>query len=178
MKKVLFIPCLLIILSCSDTDSMRIKLGENFYLDYAPSGHAIITDSIRRYFIDSEIIAWNFDSIFIIAKQKPFLSIADSIKRQYHDIRHDRLDALYQKTEKYVYWIIDKREGLENDSTDRKLSCSLKGPFSYADYWMHRKDLDVPEALKLLKTEKKHFDSPVHALIYYLFNSPRKTVVE
>jgi len=154
------IPILILSYSCSESE-YPMKIGDNYFFIYCPSwGYANITDSREVIIIKMEVVAWNYDSTFIIAKQKPFREIYDSILVVYPNIPSDKMDKLYHATEKYYYWIVDKREELDseliflrNGMPSRKYFGSVNGPYSYEKYWERRKEIGVPDTLKLLETD-------------------------
>jgi len=173
---------LYLIQSCNEVE-YPIKLGGIYFLFHNSWGHTTIIDTSRAYIIPSEIVAWNIDSVFIIAKQKPFQYIMDSLRLENISSAIIR-DKYYKNSELYNYWIIDKRKeseyyydydlrGIVRISTD-----VIFGPLTYEEYWEKRKELNVSDTLKLKESEKGSFDSPIHYLFYKWFNSPRETVIE
>jgi hypothetical protein len=162
-------------------EPQKLHLGNSYYLMYNSSWRlAEIIYESNPIIIDMEIVAWNFDSTFIIVKQKPFFSILDSISAKYPNLPLNKQLELYDAVEIYNYWIIDKRVKLECDTIKKRYDGIVYGPFSKKDYLEKRKELNVPYSLKLLKTEKKSFDSPIHYLLYKWFCIPpaRERVVE
>ncbi len=161
-----------------ETEEMQI--GDDYYFTYDPSwGYSEIVD-LNIVVIDMEIVAWNFDSTFIIAKQKPFRNISDSIYNINANTNYNELTKLYNESKIYNYWIIDKREELLWDTINRRHTGSVKGPFTYEKYLEKRRELGVPDSLKLRETEKGSFDGLFDALFYEWFYSPtaRERIVE
>jgi hypothetical protein len=172
---VLFLLVLILAQACEQKYPM--KIGENYFLNYdGPWGYAWILDSINIAIIDIEIVAWNYDSTFIIAKQKPFRSIFDSIRTKYPNTSLTFRDKLYKGTKIYYYWIIDKRKPCYFDEENCEyIKESVEGPFTREKYWEKRRELGVPDSLRLLEAEKgKGFDD----LFYFWYGSPRERVVE
>ena len=100
--KIFLLFGLLLVQSCEQKYPM--KMGGNYYLDYNHSwGLVRIIGENNEITVNMEVVAWNFDSIFIITKQKPFWEIMDSIQIQYPNTSLDKEKRLYNKTEKYYY---------------------------------------------------------------------------
>jgi len=167
--------------SCED-GIPTIKIGENYFMYYDNRGHDLILDSRNTVIIKPQIVAWNFDSTFIIAKQKPFDSIFESIRLKHPNTSLKFREKIYNESNMYNYWIIDKRKELDSyyDGKARRYIGAVAGPFTYEEYWEKRRELNVPDSLKLLEAEKNVFDTPVHYLLYKWFYSPpaRERVVE
>ena len=132
----------------------RIQLGNDYYLTLDPSwGYPLITDTNNNGIICMEIVSWNFDSIFIIVKQKPFFQIYDSISNKHSKMSATEKDVLYKKIQQFNYWIIDKRK--ETFSFDEINSSELVnnryGPFTYEEYLKKRRELNMPDSFQLKK---------------------------
>jgi len=169
---------LLLMQSCEEKPP--IKLGNNYFLDYSSWGHAIITDSTGGWLIYSQIVAWNYDSIFIIAKQKPFYEISDSILMRHPNTSLTFRDKLYNETEIYNYWIIDKRKEIDSyyDGRIWRYTKGVYGPITYEEYWEKRKEFNVPDSLKLRASEQGSFANPLDYWIYKWTTKPREQIVE
>ena len=182
MKKlklfILFIPVLLLFQSCGDS-KYPIQLGDVYYLTGDGSwGYPRIYVG-NLVIIDMEIVAWNYDSIFIIAKQKPFRDIFDSLRFEYPNTSAKFRDKLYEETEIYNYWIIDKGGDFYwDEENSKRINESVKGPFTYEEYWEKRRELGVSDTLKLKKAEKMSFKSPIDWWIYERTNKDREEIVE
>jgi len=177
--KIIVLSSLLLTQSCERKYS--IEIGDNYIINYDSRGNTVVTDKKRTYIIDSQIVAWNFDSTFIIAKQKPFDSIYESIRIKYPNAPSDYQERLYNNTEIFYYWIIDKRKDLYfyNDEKIRiRCTNAIDGPLTYEEYWERRKALNVPVSLQLREAEKVAFDSPFHFLFFRMTNKPREKIVE
>ena len=159
-----------------------IKLGGKYFLSDDSNGLPIITDTRSVTIINPQIVAWNFDSIFIIAKQKPYHSTHDSLRIKHPKTSLTYRERLYDKIEIYHYWIIDKRKDLDSyydEKTRRRIyTNAVEGPFTHEQYWERRRFLNVPDSLQLREAEKISFDSPIHYLFYKWTNKPRENVVE
>jgi len=167
--------------SCKEEPSE--KIGENYFLTYDGSwGHAMITDTRGIVLIGSQIIAWNFDSTFIIVKQKPFDGIFDSILMEHPNTQLNYREKLYNECHLYNYWIIDKREEIDSyydEKIRRRIyTGAVGGPYNYEKYWARRRELNVPDSLKLKEAERVSFPTPIHYLFYKWSNSPHEHDVE
>ena len=151
---LLIIPIMLLKNSCSES-KYPIKIGNDYFVDFCHLGYNTISDSNRTYIIYSEVVAWNYDSVFIIAKQKPCWEIFDSLRAIYPRNTVER-EHLYHNTEKYNYWIVDKRiERIYDYENHLYIQNSVNGPYSYEEYCERRKELGVPDSLKLIETERR-----------------------
>ena len=184
MKTIPFsLPLILILIfiqSCKEVE-YPIKLGGNYFISHDSEGRTVIIDTNRAHIIVAEIVAWNFDSIFITAKQKPYRFIMDSLEIEYPIGSSVIIEKkFYKKIELYNYWIIDKRveRHYYSDGSRRINKNAIKGPLTYEEYWEKRTELNVSDTLKLKESEKVSFDSPLHALLYKLKNKPREKIVE
>jgi hypothetical protein len=170
--------------SCSES-KYPIQIGDNYFIDYSDSwGYSMIIDTRNTIIIGCEIVAWNFDSTFIIAKQKPYDSIVKDIRIKFPEPTYDLIKKIYNETEIYNYWIIDKRRELDSYYDEknevRRYTNAVNGPFTYEQYWKKRREFGVSDSLVLLETERTTFPGPVHCLFYKWFYSPpaRERVVE
>jgi len=166
--------CLFLTQSCKEKPPLRI--GENYFLAYDGKGYACILDSVNRAIISPQIVAWNFDSIFIIVKQKPFYSIYDSIKKKYPNAKYYKKKKLYDECQIFNYWIIDKREEIDSyydEKIRRRIyRGAVGGPFNYDEYWTKRRELNVPDSLKLKEAERVSFQDPVDYWLHKWFYKP------
>ena len=183
-KTVIFVlQCLLLFLhSCDlsyrDAEMQGEKIIGNYYLSNINAyNKCVIQDYTRGRIIGYEVVAWNNDSIFIIAKQKPYRQITDSI---YNSPNPDymKVEKIYKEHKLYYYWIINTREEVEcySDTVNIKLiyTKGVYGPYSYEEYWEKRRELNVPDSLKLMaRKEVKHFK-----LLNDIFCKPEYIVVE
>jgi len=177
---------LFVLYACKGEWMKKWQIGDNYYFTYDSSwGFAYIMNTTHGIVINMEIVAWNYDSIFIIVKQKPFYSLSDSILMEHPNTPLAYREKLYKEYQLYNYWIIDKREEFEfyydeKNNLRRENAKAVLGPFTYDEYWAKRKELNVPDSLKLLESERNSFPSPIHSLFYDWFYKPpdRERVVE
>jgi hypothetical protein len=173
----IFLLLILIFASSCEEGQYPLKIGDNYYISHDPYGNCIIKGETNVILINSQIVAWNFDTIFIIAKQKPEYMINEIIFEKYPNIPYDKHKKIYDETDLYYYWIIDKSKELTYDTATREYT-NFFGPMTYEDYWEKRIELHVSDTLKLRQAEKISFDSPLHCFLYYRFNNPRENIVE
>lgn len=137
-------------------EANKVKIGNNYFIDYSINNYLVTLDE-NTIIIDDQIIAWNYDSTFIVAKQKPFAFLMDSLRLVYPNTVFFELKKIYDgiKIYNHNYWIIDKRIEKKYDKTDSVyIRNGLYGPLSYEKYLEKRKELGVPDSLKLKKTEE------------------------
>jgi len=183
MKNIKLVPLffltMLLLQSCKEEPPM--KLGGNYFLTTDGSwGHTIILDSTRGIIIGQQIVAWNYDSIFIIAKQKPFDELFDSISMKHPNTPLNYREKLYYESEINNYWIIDKRKEINSYYDGRKwrYTKGVYGPITYEEYWEKRREFNVPDSLTLRESERVSFGNPFEGLIYSWTHKPRETIVE
>jgi hypothetical protein len=184
MKKIaiifLFGLILFVFQSCEEKPPM--KLGNNYFLYTIGSWAPVIIDSTNCVIISRQIVAWNYDSIFIIVKQKPFDDIDDSILITHPDARYYEKKKLYEECQIFNYWIIDKRKDFEfydDEKGRRRRDINVViGPLTYEEYWAKRAELNVPDSLKLKEAERVSFPSPVHSWFYTWFYNAREREVD
>jgi len=177
-KTIFFIKALLMFLiqSCdlsySDEEMRGEKIGDsNYYLsDINYLLKWVIQDSTGGEVIGCEVVALNNDSVFIIAKQKPYHHIRDSIYKA-NPKAYMVFERLYNQSQLYHYWIIDTREEevyyIDYDIKAKiVLSSGEKGPFNYNEYWEKRRELGVPDTLRL-KYIEKHFMKRLSDFVSY-----------
>ena len=156
IKIFLLFVIFLLVQSCGDKEELRMELGGNYTLCLDGNYDRVIIDKRNVIVIESEVVAWNFDSVFIIAKQKPYHHIMDSLRREYPNlssyssILHEKF---YDKIEFYHYWIIDKRKKIDSyydKETKRRIYISaVAGTLTYEEYWDKRRELNVSDTLRL-----------------------------
>ena len=126
MKKKLTVILIAMLTSCNFSDeTTKISGGWTFAIE---GKHDKVISKGNKY-IPCEVVAYDDNDDFIIAKQKP-------MKECFF-----RMDTIihYPTTDSIFYWIIDHK---------RKL---FLGPLMYRDYFIKRKLLKVPQDLKLSK---------------------------
>jgi len=108
MKKRYFL-CLLILLS-SCKGKVPFRVGKNYILDNRVSGYFYLMNNQNTGIIDRDITKFDFDSIYIIAKQKPIDDIMNQIDKDYPGLRLNEELKLIEKSRLYNYWIINKKK--------------------------------------------------------------------
>jgi len=128
-----------------------MPVGKEYYI-YPYKGKNLINHKKGGILIDTDVVTWDFDSTHIIAKQKPFRDIMDTMQ----ETNYEKKRRIYKKSNIYHYWIIDKREELESyyDETIKKrvYTKGLYGPFTREEYWEKRRELGVQDSLRLRET--------------------------
>jgi hypothetical protein len=171
MKKaiIFLVGIIFLIQSCEeDFDPPMEYLGSNYYIYNKGWRQNYITYSKNLYVIGYGIIGYNYDSIFIIAKQKPFDRFIDSLKNINLYIRYEEERKLYKEYQTYHYWIINKIEEREKywDTINAQwiYTKGVYGPLSYERNKKKRRELNIPDSLRLRNTEKIRYKNIFHYL--------------
>jgi hypothetical protein len=97
-------------------------------------------------FISGHILHYAFDSIFVLAAQRPRDSVSGI-----ETMTHPKYQEAFEQSTFCQYWIIDKAKECIFDEKTRTYS-NVYGPYKREVYLTKRKELGVPDKLKL-KTE-------------------------
>ncbi len=124
---------LLILIGCAKFPD----LGDGYRLDYDGRSEICILDTKNTIIIDSRILDYAFNENFIIVSQRPW-DIFYSIPKANYKIRRE----LFKKSTFYQVYIIVKKKKL------------VLGPFNKEQYLLKKKELGIPEELKLSSIEK------------------------
>lgn len=168
---------LLLVQSCRQVEYPP-KLGGSYFIFHNGNNQRVIVDESNANIIEGEVIAWNFDSIFIIAKQKPYRYIMDSIENVNPKITFYKSQRIYKESKLYYYWIIDKREELNSyyNEKNRRRIYTNAGPYTYEEYLEKRKELNVSDTLRLKQPVISDF--LLINIFYDLFGSPPNRELE
>jgi len=146
----------LMVYSCEDDAT---DLGGGYKLDF--TGHFrdpyvfLIRSPLCGIVVDATVLEYAYDSLFIIASQRPW---NDSIipKNRQHAMNYDEKRKVFTKSTFRQYWIINKAEeckymgyigNLNSDS--RNIYSNVYGPFSLEEFLLKRKELGVSDSLVL-----------------------------
>jgi hypothetical protein len=139
---------IIITLFNSCTDASDKDLGSGYTLYIGDSYWTGILNSENTVVIESKIINYAHDSIFILASQRPWSSILGRDTMTYSESNKAFENSTFKQ-----YWIIDKIKECRNigfDSLNNIARYSnVFGPYSKEEYLIKRKELGVPEELKL-----------------------------
>jgi len=153
MKKfigILTITILSMITSCSE--QKYPDLGDGYKFDTGDGNSLAIVNSENTIMISMEILAYAFDSTFIIASQRPWdVPDVPGIKEMTYKQRNEA----FEKSTFRQYWIINKKAkneyksyiGSGNDK--RAIYSNVYGPFNKEEYLQKREELRVPKELQL-----------------------------
>jgi len=153
MKKIFIVIALLSILGGTCNPNYKTELGDGYYLDTYERNYHAICDSNRSIMISSSIVDYAYDSVFIIAKQKPY-EIIHRLYREIPNLRYDEAHRLYRESKEYYYWIINKKESnfFHYDPVSQQgYTENVYGPFKREEYLKQRVELGVPDSLRLEK---------------------------
>ena len=134
-KTLLFIPIILFVTGCSKFPS----IDKEYKFEYDPMSDICLLNNKNTYIINGNITKYNYDSIFIIFEQKPRDSITIKYIYEGSKITFNQLNKIFKESTFYQYWIINKT------------SHSVFGPYNNYNYLIKRKELGVPECLKLIE---------------------------
>ena len=143
---ILTIVILIIMASCSKYPD----LGEGYKLDSDGKYSLQIVNFENTVIVNAHIIEYAFDSTFILVSQRPWDSIPNI-----RTMNYTKSNKEFEKSTFLQYWIINKRERSEYTlDTLTKLArySNVYGPFKQDVYLTKKKELGVPDSLKL-KTE-------------------------
>lgn len=142
MKKNFSISAFFFLLITSGCKNLP-NLGNGYKLDYDGMYDLQIEDSINNVIVDGHILDYSFDSIFIIAAQRPRDSVP-GIK----SMTLRKYDKAFKKSTFRQYWIIDKtKKSIFDEKT--KTRSNVYGPYKKEVYLAKKKELGVPDNLKL-----------------------------
>jgi hypothetical protein len=144
-----------------------MNIGGNYFINYdSNSLLSVMHGEVNRWSggaieISGEVVSWDFDSVFIIAKQKPYYEITESLRRD-GIIRGVERDRIYSKNNLRHYWIIDRRieevlEWDENAKGYRRIISPVLGPFTYEEFLEKRKELGVSDSLVFGEERRRKF---------------------
>ena len=137
MKTILLLLCVLFFASC--TTEYPKDLGSGFTMqidDNFTYAHNIMYPNGCIYVVYTDVTDYKFNKTFIVAEQKPldsfwvrssskFMSTADDVEREFRNYKVRQ------------YWIINKH------------TQESYGPFTKEQYLEKKKELGVPDTLKL-----------------------------
>jgi len=154
MKKFFIVIILLSLLGGTCNPNYKTELGDGYYLDTYERNYPSICDSNRNIRISMSVLDYAYDSVFIIAKQKPYEIIYNRLRQENPNLRYDEKKRLYQESKEYYYWIINKKQ--ENiwhydTVTQKGYHENVYGPFELEEYLQKRDELGVPDSLRLTK---------------------------
>ncbi len=127
-------------------------LGNGYLFYHGDHYSTCIIDSTNTEMVPSEILDYAFDSVFVIASQRPYWDIPDVKGLDSMTLREH--EKAFENSTFKQYWIINKKEKqiYSYDSTNKRAKYSnVYGPFAKETYLQKRKELGVPKELQLEK---------------------------
>lgn len=127
-------------------------LGNGYKFSTGDGNSLAITDLNNTIIIEMEILAYAFDSTFIIVSQRPWdVPDVPGIKEMTYNQRNEA----FEKSTFRQYWIINKKAkneyksyvGSGNDK--RAIYSNVYGPFDRQEYLQKREQLGIPRELQL-----------------------------
>jgi len=152
-KKYLFAKVVLLILLFSGCDRIVCKyknlpdLGNGYRFETLNCKTLLIVNHNNDVMVMGLILNYTFDSTFIIVSQRPWDSIPNI-----RTMKYSEATEAFEKSTFRQYWIINKKEKdvYSYDSISRLATYSnVYGPFKKEEYLKKRKELGVPDKLKL-----------------------------
>jgi len=116
-------------------------LGDGYRLDYDPVGDISILDTKNTVIVEGHVLDYSFNEDFIIASERP-RSIFPECNGSMPNATSDMCDEVFRKSKFYQIYIIVKKKRL------------VLGPFNKEQYLLKKKELGIPEDLRLLSIEK------------------------
>ncbi len=146
-KTFLIFLFLISILSCNKFPD----LGGDYKLDYNSRGDVGLLNSDNSYIIYGHILECNFNSTYIILTERPRDSIPECTSIS-TEMTAKKCNAAFNSSSFKQYWIINKKE--KNDYyfdtiTNTARYSNVYGPFKKDVYLQKRKELGVPDELRL-----------------------------
>ncbi len=138
--------------SCSKSND----LGKGFRLSNNGEYTLAIVDQNSTVLVGSCILDYAFDSTYILASQRPWDIIPDSLQLNYDERRN-----AFEKSAFRRYWIINKnaKSWYSLDTfTMRARYSNVYGPFNKEDYWKKCSELGVPKELQLKEDSQRILD--------------------
>ncbi len=152
MKRLLFLS-LIIFLTYGCCKISNKNLGDG-YLFYVGDGCSTsILNFKNTVLIPSHVLDYAFDSVFIIASQRPWL--VPGITNRWDTVTYNEHNKIFKKSTFLQYWIINKKEenvyvGVDSIA-ERAIYSNVYGPYKWKEYLQKRMELGVPQDLKLEK---------------------------
>lgn len=122
-------------------------LGDGYKLDSDGRHSLQIVNFENTVMVRSCILEYTFDSIFIIASQRPRDSIPGIKAMNYSESK-----KAFEKSTFQQYWIINKKEKSEYSLDSLTMIArysNVYGPFKKNEYLQKRKELKIPKELVL-----------------------------
>jgi hypothetical protein len=110
-------------------------LGNGYKLDYDGCNDICILNSNNTIIVDGNVVKYDFDSVYIIAEQKPreFI-LKETYKNSQMNLK--KREKIFKESPIRKYWIINK----EKDS--------IYGPYQKEEFLNKCEELGVPKKLK------------------------------
>ena len=143
MKKFKFILTITIFVIISGCTSYPY-LGDGYRFDQTGKYTLSIIDSDNNVVIEGCVLKYVFDSNYILAAQRPWSSIpGDHINMTY-----TQMNRAFEKSTFLQYWIIyKKKKDIPYGNTNTYTN--VYGPYNWKAYLAKKKELGVPDSLKL-----------------------------
>lgn len=141
--RVIVLAVLITIMGCSKYP----ELGSGYEFNNDGRYTLSIVDSNNNIVVAETILEYAFDSTFIIASQRPWDSIPNIRTMNYRES-----NKAFDKSTFRQYWIINKKKKsvyAYNEASKKATYSNVFGPFKKEEYLLKRKELGVPDNLRL-----------------------------
>jgi hypothetical protein len=142
--KIILVVFILFVLAAG-CGQKRPDIGNGYQIVYSPRGsYLAILNPNNSVIIHDHVLDFAFDSVYIIAVQRPFDSVPECTQPEskYSDCKR----AILKTSTFKQYWIIDKTKESVFVTADRKHT-NAYGPFNKEQYLLKRKKLNLPDSL-------------------------------
>lgn len=139
-------------LICSSSARALQHLGDSYYFEIEGCKSPIIYDASdgNATVVHSHVVDLAYDSTFIIVCQHPY---GDTTIVDRHEMSLTEWDEAFARSTYRQYWIINKSEQrnwiVDHSDVNRSHYSNVYGPYQRAEFLMRRKELGVPDGLKL-----------------------------
>ncbi len=127
-----------------------LELGSGYKINYDRNSYFYLLDKDNTVIVSSHITAFNFDSTFIIAEQKPVDLILENTYSSEFNL--EKRDKLFKNSVLKQYWIIDKTKPCNNigfDSISQFVKYSnVYGPYSKNEFMIKKNIFGISKKLK------------------------------
>jgi len=149
MKYNLLILIILVvgILTACNEKPFPFELGLGFKIAHSDN-QSFVTDSDNNILIFGDVTKYNFNSEYIIIKQKPVELLNDSLTKKYPLMSTQQINELVLKTKIRHYWIIDKKQ--KQIWMGAGKYSNVHGPYTVQAFLKKRVEFKMPDSLKFI----------------------------
>ena len=155
MKRIKTVALLIGVILFSCSPEYPLDLGNGYSLDYDSWSHLYILDTNNTVVINAHIVAYAFNSTYVLVEQKPRGEI---LKDFFHntEVTLSEIEKIFRESPLRYYWILNKKEKNESIGSvgedvnwHRTIYSNVYGPYSKEQFEQKRKELGISDLLKL-----------------------------